>query len=99
MGLKPSRARTTLGPDLGELWGPITHEHVLCRSVRDTAAVLDAIAGPGIGDPYTAPAPARPFIEEVGAAPGALRIGVRSVEHEVVASLSVEEIGSLDAAW
>jgi amidase len=78
VGLKPTRARTTLGPDFGEYWGPLTHEHVLTRSVRDTAAVLDAIAGPAPGDPYSAPPPARPFREEVGAPPGPLRIGIRT---------------------
>jgi amidase len=78
VGLKPTRARTTLGPDFGEYWGPLTHEHVLTRSVRDSAAVLDAVAGPGPGDPYTAPAPARPFRDEVGADPGRLRIGFRT---------------------
>jgi len=78
VGLKPSRARSTLGPDFGEYWAMTTHEHVLTRSVRDTAAVLDAIAGPGVGDPYTAPPPARPFAEEVGAHPGKLRIGFRT---------------------
>jgi amidase len=78
VGLKPTRARTTLGPDFGEYWGPLTHEHVLTRSVRDTAAVLDAIAGPAPGDPYSAPPPARPFREEVGAPPGRLRIGLRT---------------------
>jgi amidase len=78
VGLKPTRARTTLGPDFGEYWGPLTHEHVLTRSVRDTAAVLDAIAGPGPGDPYSAPPPTRPFREEVGAPPGRLRIGLRT---------------------
>jgi amidase len=78
VGLKPTRARTTLGPDFGEFWGPMTHEHVLTRTVRDTAAVLDAIAGPGPGDPYTAPAPVRPFASEVGADPGRLRIGFRT---------------------
>ena len=78
VGLKPTRARTTLGPDFGEYWAMTTHEHVLTRSVRDTAGMLDAIAGPGVGDPYTAPAPARPFIEEVGADPGRLRIGFRT---------------------
>jgi len=46
--------------------------------VRDTAAVLDATAGPGVGDPYTAPPPSRPFAEEVGADPGRLRIGFRT---------------------
>ncbi len=78
VGLKPSRARGTLGPDFGEYWAMTTHEHVLTRSVRDTAAVLDAVSGPGVGDPYTAPAPARPFGREVGADPGSLRIGVRT---------------------
>ena len=78
VGLKPSRARSTLGPHLGEYWAMTTHEHVLTRSVRDTAGVLDAIAGPGVGDPYTAPAPARPFVAEVGADPGRLRIGFRT---------------------
>ena len=56
----------------------MTHEHVLTRSVRDSAAVLDAIAGPGVGDPYTAPAPVRPFAAEVGTAPGRMRIGWRT---------------------
>jgi amidase len=78
VGLKPSRARSTLGPDFGEYWAMTTHEHVLTRSVRDTAAVLDVIQGPGVGDPYTAPPPARPFRDEVGADPGRLRIGFRT---------------------
>lgn len=76
VGLKPSRARTTIGPDFAEYWGQMTHEHVLCRSVRDTAAILDATAGPGPGDPYTAPPPRRPWAEEVGAHPGRLRVGL-----------------------
>ena len=75
VGLKPTRGRTTLGPDFGEFWGPLTHEHVLTRTVRDSAAILDAVAGPGPGDPYTAPAPARPYGAEVGADAGRLRIG------------------------
>ena len=48
------------------------------RSIRDTALVLDAVAGPGTGDPYSAPPPARPFRDEVGAPPGRLRIGLRT---------------------
>jgi len=52
-----------------------THEHVLTRSVRDTAAILDAVGGPGVGDPYTAPAPTRPFRSEVGAIRGACASG------------------------
>ena len=78
VGLKPTRARGTLGPDFGEYWAMTTHEHVLTRSIRDTATVLDAVAGPGVGDPYTAPPPTRAFLTEVGADPGRLRIGVRT---------------------
>jgi amidase len=78
VGLKPTRARTTLGPDFGEYWGPLTHEFVLTRTMRDTALVLDAVAGPGLGDPYTAPPPTRPFREEIGAPVEPLRVGLRT---------------------
>ncbi len=76
VGLKPTRGRNSLGPDLGEFWWQTTHEHVLTRSVRDTAAVLDATSGPASGDPYFAAPPLRPFLQEVGADPGRLRIGL-----------------------
>jgi len=78
VGLKPTRARTTLGPDFGEYWGPLTHEFVLTRSIRDTAAVLDAVAGAAPGDPYTAPPPLRPYRDEVGAPVERLRVGFRT---------------------
>lgn len=73
-GLKPTRARTPLGPDVGDIMNGLVVEHAVTRSVRDSAALLDAIAGPDVGDPYWAPPPARPFAEEVGAPPGRLRI-------------------------
>ena len=76
MGLKPSRGRVTLGPDLGEAWSGCVTELVVCRSVRDTAAVLDCVAGYFTGDPFVAPPPARPYADEVGADPGRLRIGM-----------------------
>jgi amidase len=75
VGLKPSRARTSLGPEVGEGWAGCTTEHVITRSVRDAAAVLDCVAGPGVGDPYIAPPPGRPYREELGKDPGRLRIG------------------------
>ena len=73
-GLKPTRARTPTGPLQGELWRGATVEHVLTRSVRDSAAVLDAIAGPDPGAPYFAPPPVRPYLEESSTAPGRLRV-------------------------
>jgi len=75
VGLKPTRGRTSLGPDLGEYWIGMAVEHGLCRSVRDTAALLDVLAGPMPGDPYFAAPPARPFRDEVGVPPGRLRVG------------------------
>ena len=77
-GLKPTRARTPLGPDLAEDWHGLVIGHALTRSVRDSAILLDATSGPDLGDPYWAPPQERPFIEEVGAAPGHLRIAFTS---------------------
>ena len=76
MGLKPSRGRVTLGPDAGESWSGCVTELVITRSVRDTAAVLDAVAGYFTGDPVTAPPPARQYLSEVGQDPGRLRVGM-----------------------
>jgi amidase len=73
-GLKPTRARTPTGPDQGELWRGAVVEHVLTRSVRDSAAMLDVLGGPDVGAPYFAPPPARPFLDEVASPPGRLRI-------------------------
>jgi amidase len=73
-GLKPTRGRTPLGPYVGEGWQGLVCEHALTRSVRDSAALLDATAGPDVGAPYYPPPPPRPFLDEVGADPGRLRI-------------------------
>jgi amidase len=73
-GLKPTRARTPLGPDRGEGWGGFSCGHVVSISVRDSAAMLDAIHGPERSSPYVAPPPERPFLEQVGREPGRLRI-------------------------
>lgn len=74
VGLKPTRGRNTFAPYVGEGLGGLSTEHALTLTVRDTAALLDATAGPGAGDPYAAPPPARPYSEEVTLAPGRLRI-------------------------
>ncbi len=73
-GLKPTRARNPLGPGLGDVCGGMLAEHAVTRTVRDSAALLDATCGPDVGDPYWAPPPQRPFTQEVGADPGRLRI-------------------------
>jgi amidase len=78
VGLKPSRGRVPLAPEWGDLMGGLVCELAVTRSVRDTAAVLDAVAGPAPGDPYAAPTPARSFVDEVGADPGRLRIGMQT---------------------
>ena len=75
VGLKISRGRVSLGPLAGEGWNGLAGEHVVSRTVRDSAALLDATQGYMPGDPYAAPPPERPFLAEVGRAPGKLRIG------------------------
>jgi len=73
-GLKPTRARNPLGPLYGDALGGWAVEHALTRSVRDSAALLDATSGPDLGDPYPAPTPLGPIRDEVGLPPGRLRI-------------------------
>jgi amidase len=75
-GMKPSRGRTPVGPHLTEGWMGLTINHVVSRSVRDSAAVLDAIHGAELGSRYTAPAPERSFLAEVKRAPGRLRVAL-----------------------
>ena len=74
VGLKVSQGRISMGPLRDE--SNLGVEHCVSRSVRDSARLLDATHGPGIGDVIIAPTPRRPFVEEVGADPGRLRIGL-----------------------
>src|SRR5262245_24698852 len=75
-GLKPSRGRMPMGPERGESSGGMGTAHAVTRSVRDSAALLDASAGPDLGAPYGIAPPSRPWALEVGAPPGTLRISV-----------------------
>jgi len=87
VGLKPSRGRTSLGPARSPgLLGNVV-EHVLTRSMRDTAAVLDAVAGPMPGDLFVAPPPDRPYRLELEHEPGRLRVGV--LTHDPFLSLAI----------
>jgi amidase len=74
--LKPTRGRMTAGPDVGETLHGFAAEHVLTRTVRDSAAMLDATAGPEAGDPYVIPPQERPYLEELSRKPRRLRIAL-----------------------
>lgn len=74
VGLKPSQGRITAGPARDE--SGLAVEHCVSRTVRDSAALLDATCGPGIGDTVSAPPPARPYVDELRTDPGRLRIGM-----------------------
>ncbi|GAA4586174.1 amidase family protein [Planotetraspora phitsanulokensis] len=100
VGLKPSRGRVTCGPDLGEPMLGMAYEFALTRTVRDTAHLLDAVQGPGVGDKYTAPPPRGRYADDVGADPGFLRVAVTTkawsgvvVDGEVAAA--AVEVGRL----
>ena len=69
-GLKPTRGRVPPGPERGEPWHGAVVEHVLTRSVRDSAAMLDATHGPEPGSPYRIAPPAPPVRRPPRAAPG-----------------------------
>lgn len=74
-GLKPSRGRNPIGPDFDEEWDGMSYSHVITRSVRDSAAMLDAVCGPENGAPYGIATPERPFLDEMRFEPEHLRIG------------------------
>ena len=78
-GLKPSRGRNPTGPEWGELWQGAVVGHVLSRSVRDSAAALDALHGPDPGAPYVIAPPARPYSQEIKRDPGKLKIAFSTV--------------------
>ncbi|HKK51244.1 MAG TPA: amidase [Myxococcota bacterium] len=99
-GMKPSRGRTPLGPSRGEGWNGLTHVHAVTRSVRDSAALLDATAVREPGSTHLAPRPDRPFLEEVGREPGRLRIALLRVpiggdEIDPVCQAAVEDAARL----
>jgi amidase len=74
VGLKATRLRIPIGPGLWEALHGMAHDFVLCRTVRDAAAALDAFHGPVPGEKYVIPPPSGPYADEIGADPGRLRI-------------------------
>jgi amidase len=79
VGLKPSRGRVPAGPDYGDLLNGLGVEFAVTRTLRDCAALFDAVQGPALGDPYAVPAPERPYLEELARDPGRLRIAFTGV--------------------
>lgn len=75
-GLKPSRGRISSGPFVGEAWTGASSDHVVTRTVRDSAAMLDLLSGPAVGDPFVIAPPAEPYAEQMLRSPERLRIGV-----------------------
>ncbi|HVJ99179.1 MAG TPA: amidase [Acidimicrobiia bacterium] len=86
-GLKPNRARVSLGPDEMEAWAGLVQRHVVTRTVRDSAGVLDILHGYMTGDFYSTPPPGRAYAREAATDPGSLRIGIR-----VTAPLGLAEV-------
>jgi Asp-tRNA(Asn)/Glu-tRNA(Gln) amidotransferase A subunit family amidase len=76
VGLKPSRARNPVGPMVGEGWNGLSGGHVLSRTVRDTAALLDVTSGPEPGDPYGCPPINGTFLAAAERDPQPLRIAL-----------------------
>jgi amidase len=75
VGLKPTRGRISLGPDIGESWAGWVFEFAETRTVRDAAALLDCVQGSMPGDPYTVTRPEISYCDELGKKPGQLKIG------------------------
>ncbi|MFM8972281.1 MAG: amidase [Actinomycetota bacterium] len=97
-GLKPSRGRISLGPRESEAWAGLVARHVVTRTVRDSAAILDVLAGYETGDWYTAPPAVRPYADVVGADPGRLRIGVRTAAPFGAATVDPECVAAVEGA-
>ncbi|MBT3558349.1 MAG: amidase [Rhodospirillales bacterium] len=76
VGLKPTRGRNSLAPNYGDILGGIICEHVVTRSVRDSAAILDATNGSVPGEPYAPTPPAYPYLEQIKQTPKRLRIAL-----------------------
>lgn len=98
VGLKPSRGRVSFGPTEGEAWGGFVQRHMVTRSVRDSAHLLDVISPPQIGDPYSAPPPPAPFAALMEEPLPRLRIGVLLKDGNGYATVSEEVRSVVEAA-
>jgi amidase len=95
-GLKPTRGRTPMGPDVGDLMNGLATEFLVTRSVRDSAVLLDLLAGPDVGDPYWAPPPSGSYRDAALNGPARrLRIAVSSDEVDVACAEAVRRAQEL----
>lgn len=100
VGVKPTRGRTPVGPEFGEPLHGMGIEHVVSRTVRDSAAMLDAIEGPAVGDRFVIPRPTRPYAQEAATKPRRLKIalstkGMMNAKIDPACVRAVEETGKL----
>ncbi len=95
-GLKPTRARTPKGPDIGESWFGLSVDHAVSITVRDSAALLDVTLGPDPGAPYSPAPPATPYLDEVGRPPGILRVAI-STDAMLGTGLAAENVAAVEA--
>jgi len=99
VGLKPTRGRISLGPDIGESWAGLVFEFAETRTVRDAAALLDCVQGSMPGDPYTVTKPKRSYCEELGRDPGQLKVGfikeLANVDIKMPCKTAVESVVNL----
>ncbi len=95
VGLKPTQGRVSMGPERDE--SGLSTQLCVSRTVRDTARMLDAVAGPGVGDTVIAPAPARPYVDELGVDPGRLRIGLLDT-HPIGGDLHADCVSAVRSA-
>ncbi len=96
VGLKPSRGRVTLGPDIGEMWPGMLQEFVLSRTVRDTAFMLDMVSKPAPGDPFIIAQPTRPYSQELNIPIEHLRIAWTTESWQPGAIVDSEVVNCLE---
>ncbi|WP_319450066.1 MULTISPECIES: amidase [unclassified Mycobacterium] len=97
VGLKPRRGRTSFAPGAGQGLEGLVNEHALTRTVRDSAALLDAVTGSAPGDPYTAPPPTVPFLDVIAKAPASQRVLTTTDSPFPGASTHPEVIAAVEA--
>ncbi|KUI36950.1 amidase [Mycobacterium sp. IS-1496] len=97
VGLKPRRARTSFAP-AGHLLEGLAVEHALTRTVRDSAALLDAVTGPDPGDPYSAAPPPTPYLQAIAQPPAPQRIALSTGSPFPGPATDPEVVAAVEAA-